>query len=235
MENFCLDCKVKKSNTENLVFERDAWDSGRLVCGIDEVGRGCLAGPVVAAAVILRPGMTDVRVRDSKEMTSSERNLAVEWIVRSGWYGIGYVNSFGVDQYGIVNATMRAMRLALSQAIVSAGSLPERILVDAVPLRLQGEVLRNIPVVFRPRGEQWSMSIAAASIVAKVYRDQLMNRFDGLTPGYSFAEHKGYGTGQHCSALLECSDSLIHRQSFLKTIHHNIMEQRHGRQKELFG
>ena len=185
-------------------------DPNLLVAGVDEVGRGTLAGPVVAAAAILPgpvPSEYEGIVNDSKLLSAAQRQRAFTWLV--DWcvsYGVGACTADEIDTIGIVPAT----RLAMSRAIAELDPQPDHLLIDAVKLDAVA-----IPQTSIIRADSRSQSAAAASIIAKVTRDKLMaNVFDSEYPGYGFAAHKGYGTAVHISALKELGDSPIHRRSF---------------------
>lgn len=199
-------------------FERAAWSSQSLICGIDEVGRGCLAGPLVTAAVILPINTTYRHLKDSKEMSEEERLKAAAWIMRSCWYGFGIIHHRGIDEHNIWQATLIAMKRALLNALASCPHEPSAIVVDAMPLTLLDTIYKTIPVHSFIKGESRSSSIAAASIIAKVKRDALMQKYEHLFPGYHLAEHKGYATKKHTSSLHDRPYSLIHRTSFLTNI-----------------
>ena len=181
----------------------------QLIAGIDEVGRGALAGPVVAAAVIL-PSQIDApwlnQVRDSKQLTPARRQLLFGHIREIAIsVGIGMVHRKEIDDQGIVKATRLAMKIAIDHLSPS----PESLLIDylclpEVPLPQKG--ITN--------GDELCLSIACASIMAKVSRDRLMIELDGVYPGYGLAQHKGYGTKEHFSCLYRLGPSPIHRQSF---------------------
>jgi len=181
-----------------------------LVAGVDEVGRGTLAGPVVAAAAILPgpvpPEYADI-VNDSKKLSASQRERASTWLI--DWcvsYGIGASTAEEIDEIGIVPATRQAM----ARAIAALNPQPDHLLIDAVELKAV-----DIPQTSIIRADSRSQSAAAASIIAKVSRDKLMATvFDSEYPGYGFATHKGYGTAVHMSALKELGPSPIHRRSF---------------------
>ncbi len=181
----------------------------RIIAGVDEVGRGALAGPVVAAAVIL-PRFADFPwlslVRDSKEITSAKRerlfaNIKAEAVA----IGIGIVDHNTIDSSGILKAT----RIAMHQAIEQLSCPPDFLLIDALRLPRLHTAQKGVI-----KGDKLILSIACASIIAKVTRDRLMLEFDQVYPGYGFAKHKGYGTKQHLSCLKQLGISPIHRSSF---------------------
>jgi ribonuclease HII len=191
-----------------LSHERLLWDLGFLqVAGVDEVGLGPLAGPVVAAAVVFAPASTAIAgVDDSKKLSASRRvDLAAEVRDRAAAVALGIVEVEEVDEHGVYRAGLEAMRRAVEALAPTADYL----LVDA----------RQVPRVDTKqsafiRGDGFVYSIGAASIVAKVYRDDLMRRLDTEHPGYGFAEHAGYGTAQHLAALERLGPCAIHRRSF---------------------
>ena len=198
------------SNIPTLHEEKALWDNGySLVAGIDEVGRGALAGPVAAGAVILPP---DVKprslsgVRDSKLLTPEARERLLDKIRRVALCtSVGLVPSRTIDRIGIVNAT----RLAMRKAIEGLKQPPESVLIDFFTLPDF-----TLPQKGVEEGDTRCMSIACASVVAKVARDHLMIRFDHIYPGYAFAENKGYGTEEHVDNLIALGPSPIHRLSF---------------------
>ena len=193
-----------------LTEENDLWQRGyRLIAGLDEVGRGALAGPVAAGAVIL-PADLDVSllagVRDSKELTPAQRESLAPQIKKAALaFGIGMLSSELVDKLGIVEATRRAM----AQAIKKLGLHPEFLLVDA--LKLPKIPLPQKAII---NGDKLSLSIACASIIAKVARDHLMIKVEKKYPGYGFAHHKGYGTPEHMECLERLGACPIHRRTF---------------------
>jgi ribonuclease HII len=176
------------------------------VAGLDEVGRGCLAGPVVVAAVILRPGRRLEGLNDSKLLTALQREALFRVILRTavGW-GIGAADAEEIDHINILNATRQAM----SRAVEALAEPPDHLLIDA--LRLPAISIPQTSVV---HGDRLSVSIAAASVVAKVVRDRVMERYDRLFPGFGFADHKGYATAEHLSAVERQGPCLLHRRSF---------------------
>ena len=181
----------------------------RLIAGVDEVGRGPLAGPVVAAAVILplekHPSWLS-KVRDSKQLTASQRESIFGRVLESGMpFGVGSVSHKVIDERGIAPATRMAMRRAIEQL----STRPDYLLIDF--MRLPGIRIPQKSVV---DGDSLCLSIAVASIVAKVTRDRLMVELDGQFPGYGLAQHKGYGTREHLEALLRLGPCPIHRKTF---------------------
>jgi len=209
--------RKNEGNIAKNQFEKAAWQVQKVVCGIDEVGRGCLAGPLVTAAVILPAGKTSRFLRDSKLMTETERLKAYSWIKKYCFYGIGMASNRLIDQHNIWQATLIAMRRAVINLLAICPEQPAALLVDAMPLTMADSVYQTIPVYHFPKGEQKSSSIAAASILAKVWRDELIKRMDNSFPGYALAEHKGYATQKHRMSLRAQNVSLIHRISFLRT------------------
>lgn len=207
--------------TKNL-FEKTAWAENRLVCGIDEVGRGCLAGPLVTAAVIIPANKHHPLLKDSKILSPEEREKAARWITRHCWYGFGMVHNRLIDERNIWQATLIAMKRALVQLLATAPHAPQAILVDAMPLSLLDTSYRDIPVYYFPKGESLSTSIAAASIIAKVKRDAIMSALDPVFPAYAFGQHKGYGTKQHRCLIQEHNHTIIHRQTFLSESNHDL-------------
>ena len=180
------------------------------VCGIDEAGRGPLAGPVVAAAVILPRDVEILYLNDSKKLTEKRREaLYDEILAKAVSYGVGIISPQVIDEINILQATYEAMRQAVSKLTVP----PDVLLNDAVTI--PGILIPQVPII---KGDAKSVSIAAASILAKVTRDRMMLRYDTLYPEYGFAGHKGYGTAVHMAALREHDPSAIHRRSFLRKL-----------------
>jgi ribonuclease HII len=215
------------------VFEKMASSRGLWVCGIDEAGRGPSAGPVVAAAAIVRlDGGKRGLLRDSKIMTPQERIMAYQWIIQNSWYGVGIVNSRCIDEIGIYKANIIAMHRAFAQLQASCPVALSMVLVDAVPLELppiaihgpemgnggdENDLLNNPwhKIIYFPHSEQYSYSIAAASIIAKVTRDAVMDSLALSFPCHNLAVHKGYHTVKHRALLREHGPTIIHRASFL--------------------
>ncbi len=190
-------------------FEKEAFQKGyTLVAGVDEVGRGPLAGPVIAAAVIfLNPSLTPLGIRDSKKLSSAQREKLYEVMINdtSILKGIGLCDERTIDQVNIRQASLQAMRMALSQLRPS----PEFVLVDGFEIPNLTWPQRGII-----KGDSLSYSIGAASILAKVTRDRLMDEYEKNYPGYGFKQHKGYGTKLHLGKLKELGPCPAHRQSF---------------------
>jgi ribonuclease HII len=209
----------QKVNLNKNHFEKIAWKLSQTVMGIDEVGRGCLAGPLVTAAVILPPNKTSRLIADSKILTSEERLKAYAWIIKHCHYNIGILHNRLIDKHNIWQTTLLAMKKALINLLATCPENPSAILVDAMPLTLEDTNYSAIPVHHFPFGEQKSISIAAASIIAKVTRDNLMQQYEAIFPGYSLGRHKGYSTKIHKHAINSIGYSIIHRMSFLSWIH----------------
>lgn len=199
-------------------FEQAAWAANKLICGIDEVGRGCLAGPVVVAAVMLHPGKNHRLLKDSKIMTKEEREKAYSWIINNSWHVTASMHHRIVDSHNIYHATLKAMKRAFMQLMSQGCSQPSKILIDAMPLQLNNSAFAAIEVLCFPFGEKKSSSIAAASIVAKVTRDRLMEHFDTAVPGYLLGAHKGYATPTHRALIKDLGHSFIHRINFLQRV-----------------
>ncbi|MXP75499.1 ribonuclease HII [Lachnospiraceae bacterium WCA-9-b2] len=186
-------------------YEREY--DGKYICGIDEVGRGPLAGPVVAGAVILPRDCEILWVNDSKKLSEKKREaLYDEIMAKAVATGIGMASPARIDEINILNATYEAMRMAIEQLKVR----PEVLLNDAVTIPKVD--IFQVPII---KGDEKSVSIAAASIIAKVTRDRLMAEYDGVIPGYDFASNKGYGTKRHIEGLRELGPSPIHRMTFI--------------------
>lgn len=191
-----------------LTFEREAKKRGaRRVCGIDEVGRGCIAGPVVASCVILPPDFTHPVLTDSKKLTPAQREgIYSELTIHPGVeWSVAFVDVGIIDSLNILHATWRAMVEARNRLTTK----PDWTLVDGLHVTDLGD--RQTPVI---QGDSRSFSIAAASVLAKVTRDRWMTDMETLYSGYGFAKHKGYGTAFHLQALRRLGPSPLHRRSF---------------------
>ena len=189
--------------------EREAWREGYVcVAGIDEVGRGCLAGPVVAACVVFPYEMAPLGIADSKILTREQRENLYEPILKTArGFGIGIVSPEIIDEINILKASHEAMRLALKNLPV--GLFPDLALIDGLPV-----IPFPITQVALVKGDSRSISIAAASIIAKVTRDNLMRAYDKVYPLHGFSSHKGYGTDYHLRALENLGITPIHRRTF---------------------
>ncbi len=199
--------RLKRELPDLLYFERRYWERNILyLAGVDEAGRGPLAGPVVAAAVIFKPGVCIPFVNDSKKLSENSREDLYDIIRREAVaVGVGIVSHEVIDRINILQASMLAMHKAIAQLSVQ----PEQLLVDGNFFRHE-----NIPVENIVKGDALSHSIAAASIIAKVTRDALMKEYDLEFPHYGFAKHKGYGTREHVAAIHRYGLSEIHRKTF---------------------
>ena len=196
------------ARTEEMsIYERKYADY-QAICGIDEVGRGPFAGPVVAAAVILPKDNPILYLNDSKKLTEKKREALYDEIMEKAVaVGIGMASPQRIDEINILQATYEAMREAVSKLTVK----PDILLNDAVTI--PGLDIKQVPII---KGDAKSVSIAAASIIAKVTRDRLMVEYDEVLPGYDFASNKGYGTKAHIEGLQKYGPTPIHRMTFIK-------------------
>ena len=194
--------------TEKMLSFEKEYSMFSAICGIDEVGRGPLAGPVVACAVILPKDERILYLNDSKQLSAAKREELYDIIMdRAVAVGIGENSHTRIDEINILNATYEAMRMAISNLKVS----PDILLNDAVTI--PGVDIKQVPII---KGDAKSASIAAASIVAKVTRDRLMEELDEVYPGYGFASNKGYGSADHIKAIKTIGPCEIHRRTFIK-------------------
>ena len=226
----------KQHSFPKYFFEKDAWAQNLLVCGIDEAGRGPLAGPVVVAAVILPRDTTYKLLKDSKIMTEEEREQAYQWITSHCLFSVAQADHSQIDRINIYQSTLHAMRRAYIQLIGTIGSQFETlryVVVDAMPV-FMNEPYKHSNLDFHnfTFGETYSRSIAAASIVAKVTRDRLMKTTQKLFPAYAFGDHKGYATKEHIASIHQHGPSIVHRTSYLSNILKN--QQDHEHQNLLF-
>lgn len=199
--------KEKERSYKLLDYERQ-YSAYSYICGIDEVGRGPLAGPVVAGAVILPKDCDILYINDSKQLSEKKREELYEIIMeRAVATGIGYATPERIDEINILQATYEAMRAAIDALSVE----PDLLLNDAVTI--PGVSMKQVPII---KGDAKSMSIGAASIIAKVTRDRLMVQYDQVFPEYDFAGNKGYGSAKHIEALKKFGPTPIHRRSFIK-------------------
>ena len=200
--------RAEKLRVEKMCSYEKEYGMYSYICGIDEAGRGPLAGPVVAGAVILPKDARILYINDSKKLSEKKREELFDVICSEALaYGIGVVPSERIDEINILQATYEAMREAINKLDIT----PDILLNDAVTIP---EVnIRQVPII---KGDAKSMSIAAASILAKVTRDRMMLEYDAVYPEYGFARHKGYGTKQHTDALVKYGACPIHRRTFIK-------------------
>jgi ribonuclease HII len=196
-------------------FETTAWQTGQLVCGVDEAGRGCLAGPVVVAAAILHPNTSHPLLVDSKTLSKKELLFMFDWLQDKCTFAISTGSVRAIDKHNIYQATALKMRCALINLLATTPQLPTLIAIDAMPLRLQNSPYHEIEIISMIKGESKSISIAAASILAKVTRDKIMSRTEKSFPGYGLEIHKGYCTKMHQESIRKLRPAVIHRTSYL--------------------
>ena len=206
--------KREEKLRRELIRLKGMWEYERtyeclgVICGIDEAGRGPLAGPVVAGAVILPPDCRILYLNDSKKLTQRRRELLYDEIMEKAVsVGVGVVSHERIDEINILQATYEAMRQAVSHLSVK----PDVLLNDAVTI--PGLSQKQVPIV---KGDAKSLSIAAASVIAKVTRDRMMERMDEKYPGYGFASNKGYGSAAHIAAIKALGPCEIHRRTFIR-------------------
>lgn len=209
-----LQGKIQKSELERMRLETMAQNDqifstgSQVVCGVDEAGRGPLAGPVVAAAVILPPGFRPFGLDDSKKVAERHRDVLYDQIIQNAQaWGVGIISPQRIDEINILEATREAMLAAVHQMALK----PDFVLLDAVEIKAL-----SIPHKGIIKGDEKCLSIAAASIIAKVTRDRVMTQLGIEFPQYGFGIHKGYGTAMHYEALERNGLTLHHRRSFLK-------------------
>ena len=199
--------KAEMARIDALKEYERKYESEGYVCGIDEVGRGPLAGPVVACACILPKDCNILYINDSKKLSKKKREELYDIIMKEAVaVGIGYNSPERIDEINILQSTFEAMREAISKLSV----IPDILLNDAVTI--PGVDIKQVPII---KGDAKSISIGAASIVAKVTRDRLMEDYDKLFPEYGFASNMGYGTAVHIKAIKEIGPCPIHRRSFI--------------------
>lgn len=205
-----LKLELEKERVEALCEYEKQYDYCSYICGIDEAGRGPLAGPVVAGAVVLPKDTRILYINDSKKLSEKRREELFEVIKKEAIsVGVGIATPQRIDEINILQATYEAMRMAISKLSVK----PDVLLNDAVTIP---EVdIQQVPII---KGDAKSMSIGAASIIAKVTRDHIMYDYDKQYPEYGFAKHKGYGTKHHTDAIRKYGACPIHRMTFLKNI-----------------
>lgn len=200
--------EAEKARIEQLKVYEKKYADCEYICGIDEAGRGPLAGPVVAGAVILPKNCDILYINDSKKLSAKKREeLYDEIMEKAVAVGVGIIGPGRIDEINILQATYEAMR----EALRNLGVTPDILLNDAVTI--PGVEIRQIPII---KGDAKSISIGTASIIAKVTRDRLMEEYDQIMPEYGFASHKGYGAAKHIEAIREYGPSPIHRRTFIK-------------------
>lgn len=200
--------EAEKQRIERLKKYEREYSDYTYICGIDEVGRGPLAGPVVAGAVILPKDCDILYINDSKKLSAAKREeLYDEIMEKAVAAGIGMVGPQRIDEINILQATYEAMREAVSKLAVT----PDLLFNDAVTI--PDVDIRQVPII---KGDAKSISIGAASIIAKVTRDRLMEEYDAILPEYGFASNKGYGTAAHIEAIRKYGASPIHRATFIR-------------------
>lgn len=198
----------ERQRIENLKKYEKEYAQYIYICGIDEVGRGPLAGPVVAGAVILPKDCDILYINDSKQLSEKKREELYEVIMEKAVStGLGFVTPERIDEINILQATYEAMRMAIGEL----DPVPDLLLNDAVTI--PEVTIRQVPII---KGDAKSISIAAASIIAKVTRDRLMTEYEKTYPGYGFAANKGYGSAEHIAAIRELGPTPIHRRSFIR-------------------
>lgn len=208
---------MKEKEIERLTnlkrYEENLYNEGlKYICGIDEAGRGPLAGPVVVGAVVMPKDSMLEFMNDSKKVTEKRRELLYEEIVNTSLaYGIGIISQEEIDKINILNATKKGLHEALGQVIEKLKQKPDIIIVDALrEIDTYGITYESII-----KGDATCYSISAASILAKVTRDRIMTEWDKIYPQYGFAMHKGYGTAKHIQAIKEYGPCPLHRKSFI--------------------
>lgn len=210
--------KQKHTSFKKDHFEEVAWSQNNVIMGIDEVGCGCLAGPVVIGAAILSLGKKSRLLKDSKLLEPEERLKAYNWLVKHSTFATAVIDHRLIDKHNIYQARLLGMQRAVAQLLAHSGLKPTIILVDAMPLQIpyfEGDIYHFI------KGESKSSSIAAASIVAKVTRDALIQKLAISIPGYNLESHKGYSVPVHKQKLREFGASIIHRTTFIDHLFKN--------------
>jgi len=217
MENFTTNNFSIRNDLGNFYpyrHEQKAWQNKAILYGVDEAGRGCLAGPVVVGAVALQQYAYHPLLQDSKKLTYKQLLIAYMWLLEHSWFSVGIADAYTIDRYNIYATTKKLMIKALHHLHIQIKNPVQEILVDAMPLP-QTQLPGNLPCVSYIKGESESASIAAASIIAKVSRDSIMNLIAPQFPLFGFKDHKGYGTQIHTQTLQAHGTSIIHRTSYL--------------------
>lgn len=212
---------------DNYSLEKTMWQQGLSLCGVDEAGRGCMAGPVVIAAVILATNTKHELLIDSKKLSPQQLDMMYDWLSTRCIFSISTASARIIDQHNIYQATAQHMKSALLHLLATNMHNPGMIAIDAMPINLGQTPYAHIPIVSMTQGESKSISIAAASIIAKVTRDRIMQRMQESFPGYGLATHKGYCTKLHQSSVLTLQPSITHRATYLNWL---IKDQSHEQQ-----
>jgi len=210
--------KTATKNSNLFMLEEEYWHNNKLICGVDEVGRGCLSGPIVTAAVILNPYAVNIKLKDSKLMSKLQIEIISDWIIKNSTYAIGISHHRIIDKNNIYKATQITMKKALNHLLQLSNKMPDFIAIDAMPLNMDNTPYKNIPMESWIKGESKSASIAAASIIAKRTRDLIMTKMHDSFPVYELNKHKGYGTAIHMKAIQKNKSCIIHRQTFIKNL-----------------
>jgi len=204
------------SNKKSSLYpiEQHYWKENKVVCGVDEAGRGCMAGPVVIAAAILKPNTNHKLLIDSKKLTREQLEFMYHWLLDKCIFSISIASPRIIDLHNIYQATAIHMRFGLLHLLHNSAR-PDIIAIDAMPVNLQNTPYSDIEISSMIQGESKSTSIAAASIIAKVTRDMLMSRIETSFPGYGLDQHKGYCTMTHKKNTVSLKPTIIHRNSYL--------------------
>lgn len=195
-------------------IEKNYWKENKIICGIDEAGRGCMAGPVVIAAAILNPNIDHDYLIDSKKLNLNQLEFMYNWLLDKCIFSVSIASPRIIDKHNIYQTTVKQMRSALLH-LFEQSKKPDLIAIDAMPLKLENTPYSEIEIISMTQGESKSKSIAAASIIAKVTRDNIMKRLEKSFPGYGLAQHKGYCTKIHQSSTISLKPTVIHRTSYL--------------------
>ncbi len=236
--------KIKKLAYPKNSFEKKAWKENLFICGIDEVGRGCLAGPLLVSSAILPINAKHKLLKDSKVLNEREREQVYSWLIKRCFYSTVIVSNQQIDKLNIYQATIIAMQKVFAQIlhiIPFNSNQIKYLLIDSIPVKLDSIYKTenpNLEVFSMNYGESISPSIAAASIIAKVTRDRLMQKINPIFPAFNLAKHKGYGTALHKEAIKNHGTSIIHRKTFVTKIQNDLIEgnkkENNDRQQNLF-
>lgn len=203
------------NNKKLYPLEKNHWKENKIICGVDEAGRGCMAGPVVIAAAILKPNTKHNLLIDSKKLDQNQLKFMYNWLLDKCTFSVSIASSRLIDKHNIYQTTAKHMRLALLH-LLNNSERPNLIAIDAMPVNLQNTPYSDIEINSMIQGESKSTSIAAASIIAKVTRDMIMTRIETSFPGYGLNQHKGYCTLTHKKNTLTLKPTIIHRKSYLE-------------------